>query len=146
MLLIFDVAVPAQDPDQPLVPVAPPQPLAVRLGVLHGEQRLVVLHLVMPVPAPRREKADVQAEGVGLIDDVVHVVPVVIVGTVCHGRAGGVQIDQWQVPVRVRGRVPVNLRQCNSLDHCESFGCPVGEVLVRLLAVEPVEQLPRRSR
>jgi hypothetical protein len=40
--------------------------------------------------------------------------------------------------------MPVHLRNGHGLDHRETFGRSIGKVLVGLLAIEPMEQLPRR--
>ena len=142
VLLVPNGTVAAQNPDHVLVPIPLPEPLTVDFGVLHGEERLPVLHLIMPVPPPRREKADVHSQRVGLVHNVVHVVPVVVVGTVLHSRTGGILIDQRQMPVGVRVGVSVQLRQCHCLDHRISFVRPVFQIPVHLFTVQTVKQLP----
>jgi len=83
---------PAQDPDQPLIPVTPAQPSAVGFGDLRCEQRPAILDPVVLVAAPGRQKADAQAQLVGPNHDEVHVVPVIVVRTVLHVRPRRVEV------------------------------------------------------
>ena len=134
----------AEDPDDPAVPVAPPEPLPVDGRVRGGEDLGALAPLLVPLVAPRGQEADVEAERVGLLDHEVDVIPVVVRGALLHVRPRGVVVEEGQVPVGVRVPEPVELGERHRLNHGEALARPVLEVAVRLLAVQPVEELPRR--
>ena len=58
--------------------------------------------------------------------------------------SGGVAVDQWAVAVGVRGAEPVQLGQRDGLNHGVTLCGAVGYVKVGFVAVETVEQFPRR--
>ena len=132
----------AEDPDHPVVPVAPPEPLPVDGRVRRGEDLRAPAPLLVPLVAPRGQEADVEAERVGLLDHEVDVVPVVVRGALLHVRPRGIVVEEGQVPVGVRVREPVELGERHRLDDGEALSGAVLEVAVRLLAVQPVEELP----
>ena len=61
----------------------------------------------MPVAAPGGQEADVQTAGIGRIDNVVDMVPIVVVRTIDHRRARGIELRQRQVTIGIRIGVPV---------------------------------------
>jgi hypothetical protein len=134
-----------QNPDDVggiLVPLA--KPLAVHAGILDLEDFRPGAPLLVPLVAPTRQQADIHAERLGLLDDVIDVVPVVVIGTFLDVRLVRVVVDERLVAVGVRHMEPVQLRQGHRLNHREALGRPVLQVLVGFLAVETVAQLPGR--
>ncbi len=105
--VIIHAAVAAQDPNQPRVVVALSQPLAINFSIGHGEQRLAVLHVVMPVTSPGRQEANLESALVRRAHDIIDLVPVIIGRLWLHVGAGGIEVDQRQVPIGVRGRITV---------------------------------------
>src|SRR4051794_4382191 len=103
LVVVIDRTVAPQDPDQPLVLVTPAEPLPVSRGVLRREERLAVVDLIVPVTSPGWQETDADAPRVGLVDDVIHVIPVVIAGPVLHGRPRGVEVRERQVAISIRG-------------------------------------------
>src|SRR5579883_639485 len=107
LLGVIDAAVAAQNPNQTLFLVTPTQPFAVDDRVFLSEKRLPIADLVVPVSTPRRKKADTKAQLVGLIDNVVHMVPVIVAGAVLHVRSCRIKVHQGTMPVGVRYSVAV---------------------------------------
>lgn len=72
------------------------------------------------------------------VNDFIHVFPVLLVGL------RRVIVHQRYLAVGIRRVQPVEFRERHRLDHGESFGCAVSEIVLRLLTIEPVEKLPGR--
>ena len=108
----------------PAVLVAPAQPLAVDGRVLGGEDLGPVAPLLVPLVAPGRQEADVEPERVGLLDDEVDVVPVVVRRALLHVRPRRVVVDERQVAVGVGVVEPVELGEGHRLDHGEALLAP----------------------
>jgi hypothetical protein len=70
-------AIATEHPDDSLLPVPLPEKLAVRLRVRGGEHLLVSRIDAQPA-SPGGQKGDVQPQAVGFFDDVVHMVPVIV--------------------------------------------------------------------
>ena len=75
-------AIAAQNPDDAFLAVALAEELAVGLGGSGGEDRLVVARILDHPAPPGGQQADVDPVAVGLVDDVVDVIPVVVFGGV----------------------------------------------------------------
>ena len=142
--VVLDGPVAAEDPDEARVPVAPAEPLAVRLGVRGCEDLRTLAPLLVPLVAPGRQEADQQPAAVRGGDDVVDVVPVVVRRALLHVGPRRVVVDERRVAVGVRGVEAVELRERDRLDHRVALGGAIVEIALGLLAVQPVEQLPRR--
>ena len=78
----------------------------------------------------------------GLRDDMVHVVPIVVVGPWPLVRPGGIVVDERAMAVGVRIVEAVEFGERYGLDHAVTAGRAILEVAGRLVAVEPVEDLP----
>ena len=100
--------------------------------------------------SPGREERDVQAEPVRFVDDVVHVVPIVVLLRVARIRSGShrgsrrILVDQRKVAVGVGIVDALHLRQGYGVDDRESLSRTELEVLANLLTSGPMKQLPRR--
>jgi hypothetical protein len=141
----FDRPITAQDPDDiggVLIPL--PEPAAEDLGILRREDLRTDTPLLVPLVAPGREKADIHAERFRLVHDVIDMIPVIVIRAVLDVGLRRIVVQQRPMPICIRGVQPVQLGQRHRLNHRETVGRPVLEVFVRLLAVEPVEQFPRR--
>jgi hypothetical protein len=79
-----------------------------------------------------------------LVDDVVDVVPVVVLVAGHYIRSSRVIVDQRPMTVGVRSLQAVQLGQCHGLNHRETLRRSVFEVPIRFLAVESMKHLPRR--
>jgi hypothetical protein len=72
------------------------------------------------------------------------VVPVVVGRALPDVRPARVVVDEGAVAVGVGVVEPVELGERHGLDHGEALPRPVLEIAVRLLAVQAVDELPRR--
>ena len=98
----------------------------------------------IPLVAPGREEADVEAELARLPHDEVHVIPVVVVSPVLDVWSGGVVVEKRAVAVWVGVVQTVELGERDRLDDGESPLGAVAQIPIGFLAVQPVEQLPCR--
>src|SRR6266851_5699446 len=64
--IVLYIAIPAQNPNDRLVFVAPPQPFPVPFGVCLGEQGFPVFEIVMPIASPGGQKSNEQPARRGL--------------------------------------------------------------------------------
>ena len=144
LLLVVETSVAPQDPDEAPVLVPPADPLAVDRRVRSVEHRLAVLPLIAPVPTPGRQKPHHQPLRVGEVDDIIHMVPVVVARALLHRRADRVEVHQGEMSVGIGLGVPVELGDRHGLDHREPQAGAVVEVAGRVLAGRPVEKLPGR--
>lgn len=80
------------------------------LGTGRGEDGV----LALPVPASSGQKAQQEALGIGLVDDVVHMIPIAVVP---DRWPGWVAIHQRQVPIGIGGVEPILFGQRHRLDH-----------------------------
>ena len=91
----------------------------------------------MPIAAPRRQEADIKSKRIGFCHDPIHVPEIVLIGSV------GIFAVQWRVAVGVRSVEAVDLGEGDGLNDREALLRAALEIVRRLLAIEPVEQLPR---
>lgn len=140
LAVVVGVAVAAEDPYHVGILVTLGDETTVGFGVALVEDNLALV----PVAAPCGQQADVHAQLVGAADDVVHMVPVVVLRPLLHGGSRRVAVREGQVAVGVGCIHPVELGQSYGLYDVEALGGAVSEVEVGLLAVEAVEELPRR--
>ena len=103
----------------------------------------------MPIAAPGRKKSHAQAARLGAFDHEIDVVPVVIgigILRVCAGREGGlrgIEIGEREIAVGVGIGETLELGERDGLDAVVALPGAEIEILDGLLAVEPVEELPR---
>ncbi len=140
LAVVVGIAVAAEDPDDVAVAISFGYETAVLLGVALVEYGVGVVPLV----APRGEQADVHARLADLVDDVIHMVPIVVRPALARVGTRRVAVDQWAVSVSVRGVEPVQFGQRDGLNHGVTLRGAVGDVEVGFVAVETVEQLPCR--
>ncbi|MFM1945611.1 MAG: hypothetical protein RI897_4593 [Verrucomicrobiota bacterium] len=138
----FDGAIAAGDPDDVIGAVALTDPLAVDFGVFGGEYFGAGAPFFIPFIAPGGEETDPEAEGVGLVDDEIDVVPVVVVGSVDRSRLSGVVIEEGEVAVGIGGMEAVEFGEGDGLDDREAFAGAVLEVERGFFAIEAVEEFP----
>lgn len=139
---VFDGAIAAGDPDDIVGAVALTDPLAVGFGVFGGEDFGAGAPLLIPFITPGGEEADPEAEGVGLIDDEVDVVPVVVIGAVDREWLSGVIVEEGEVAVGVGGMEAVEFGEGDGLDDRETFTGAVFEVERGFFAIESMEEFP----
>ncbi len=131
------IAVAAEDPDDRRVFVAFTQELAVDGGIVDRED----LRAGAPVDwsdfvAPGRDHTDVHPQLGGAVDDPIDVAEVGVV------RPGGILVVKREIAVGVGIAEALRLGDHDRLDHRESLGGPIFEVRARIVAVQPVEQIP----
>lgn len=146
LIVVVHIAVASENPYHTAVLVSSSEKLAVDLGIALVEQRTVTAHSrpLMPVAAPRGQHSHIHAEGVCARHDVVHMVPIVVVGSVGDGWRRRVKVVKRQMSVCVGHGVAVELGYRHGLYHGETLRCTVGKIGVCLLARQTMEQLPGR--
>ena len=107
-------SVAAENPDDAGVLVASAQPLAVGLGVVGREDLGADAPFLVPLVAPRRQHADVEAQRVGALDDPVDVREVRLV------RPRRIVAGERQLSLSVGVVQPVELREHYGLDDREA--------------------------
>ena len=95
--------------------------------------------MVSDVPRLGRHKTHHQAQFVRAVDHVVHVLEKLLVGPGRVAVDKRHHVEERRIAVRV---LLAKSAQHIRLDHRESLGRPVFQVLVQFLAVEPLEKQP----
>src|SRR5581483_649661 len=107
-----------------------------------GEKRFPIPNLIVPISAPRREKADAKAQLVGPINNEVHMVPVIVAGAVLHIWSRRVEVNQGAMAISVRYGVAVKLGQADGLNDREPLGRTFTQIAICFLSIKPVEEFP----
>ena len=139
--------VPAQHPeDVPLVAVARGDPLAVGVGVRLVKDLRPLAPAEVELVAPGRQDHQEEPPLRRGLHRVVHVVPVGIARVQVRVRRVGQAVCkvQRQPAVGVGHGHPFELRERHRLHGREALPRALGKVVVHLLAVQAVEELPRR--
>src|SRR6187397_3147148 len=84
LLVVLHIAISAKNPNNRLILVTRAEPFAVGRRVGCVEERFAVLHFVVPVAAPGWQKTDEQSQRLGLVHDVVDMVPIIVVRAVLN--------------------------------------------------------------
>jgi len=132
----FDWTIAADDPDDARVAVTLPQPFAVHTRVRRREDLGPHAPLPVPLVAPGREHADIEAHGIGALHDPVHVREVVLV------RLRRIVVPERRVSVRIGIVQAVELGEDYGLDDGEAPFRAIAQIALRVLAGQTVEQLP----
>src|SRR5690349_16280935 len=77
--VVLDRSIAAEDPDETRAPIAAAQPLAISRCVLRREDLRTGAAPLVPLVAPRRQEADVDAQRIRFADDPVHMFEVLVV-------------------------------------------------------------------
>ena len=136
--VVFDRPVTAENPDDARILVARAQPLAVGRGIRGGEDLLSDAPFLVPLVAPRRQHTDVQPERAALFTT----------QSTCAKYASfglrRVIVDERYLAVRLRRAEAIEFGQDDGLDDGEAPFRAIAQVPFGILAIQPMEQLPRR--
>src|SRR5687768_12229752 len=86
LVVVFHVSIAAEDPNNSCLLITLSQPLSVGFGIRPRENWLSTLVCVVPIPSPRWQKAKVHTARVCVFDNVIDVIPIIVVGAVFHRR------------------------------------------------------------
>ena len=119
-LVVGDIAVATQNPDEAAVAVTLAQEAAIAVSGFGCEDRVGVPARLPPVAAPRRQQTYDQSQFVGARHNGIHMTEVGFVGP------GGVLIMQGQIAIGVGDGEALQLSQRHGLNHGKTFGGAIG--------------------
>src|SRR6478672_11099464 len=93
LVVVFDSPVSTENPNDWFVRITFSQPFSIGRCILYSEQWFAFFHLVMPVTSPGRQKTNVKPQRLGFGNDIIHLIPVIVVWPVCNGGFGRIKID-----------------------------------------------------
>jgi len=144
MTIALDGPIAAEDPDDRAISIAAAQPFAVDLGILRCENLGADAPLQIPLVTPGRQHSDEHPERLGLVHDVIDVVPVIVQLAGLHVRPSWIVVDQGPVAMRVWRVQTVFLGQRYGLYDGEALGRAIFQIPIRLVTIQPVKQFPSR--
>jgi hypothetical protein len=129
------VAVAAEYPYYIVFSVATGYPTAIFLGILGVENGIVVV----PPTSPRGQQSYVNSKFVGLGNNKVHVVPIVISLAILAVGGRRVAVGEGTVTVGVGNVYSIKFGKCNGLYYIVAFCSSVFKIVESLVAVETME-------
>ena len=99
---------------------------------------------IMPISSPCRQHSNDKSQPVRFVNNEIHMVPVIILNSFFDSWLLRILVKERQVSIGITCTDAIQLSNSNSLNHSESLLCPVLQIALRLLTIEPVKQFPRR--
>ena len=134
-LWIVRIAVASKNPNNVMFLIALGDPFSIDFSIFLIENGIVVF----PPAAPSGQQAHIHAFCICIFDNIIYMIPIVIVVTVLCGRPCGVALYKRLVAVSVRHIHTIYFRKSHSLDDVITFSGTVVQIFIRLLAIKAMK-------